>query len=472
MRERPSRYNFTVHGQSGEVALFNARTGCVIAMHGRDGGTLADSLLDPSFCYSDEDVPAPVALELREGGFVVDKHFDELQNIRERYWNARGVTPPVLTITTTMNCNLGCYYCYEQRSSEKLVFSQIPELLALAERLVTASGQRSLHVDWYGGEPLLNAEFIELASAQLQQLCRQRDFRYVACIISNGSQWPADVEAFVARHRLRQVQISFYGLRAHHNKRRRYRKGYGTSGSSSFDEAVALVDRLVNCTQVDVRFNIDRRNHTDLLPFIDFARSRGWFCAPYPAVIQPARPAAYSDSSAFMREWELSVGEFDTLRAAVRAAAGSALKVEESEVPDGFPFPKTSVCAALARNSVVVGAEGLTYRCGLQVGEKARAVGALSAAPSVTPSRSDDSWWNNFDPSQAPTCSKCSFLPVCWGGCPKKHLERDQHALNEQGRYWRTNLPRFIAKAAGISEVRDPVVSEQLQFRPVTGDSI
>lgn len=281
--------------------------------------------------------------------------------------------------------------------------------------------------------------------------------------MSSSSRRTADVAGFVARHRIRQVQISFDGLNANHNKRRRYRKGQGSG--DSFTRAVELVDALVQCTRVDVRFNIDRGNQDDLLPFIDFAESRGWFIGAFPAVFQPARLSSYSGSSAFMRRHELTMEEFDALRARARDRLKDIGRIEESELPDGVLRPKTSVCAALAANSIVVGAEGSTYRCGLQVGEAQRAVGAIASrqrSDLVTP---DSDWWQNFDPTLAPTCSRCSFLPVCWGGCPKKHLEGDDHALREQGQYWRNNLPRLVAAAAGLQDIREEVVPIEMQFR-------
>ena len=162
------------------------------------------------------------------------------------------------------------------------------------------------------------------------------------------------MEGFVRRHRIRQAQISFDGLKANHDKRRRYRKGFGGQGASSFENAVRLVDRLVQCTRVDVRFNIDRGNSSDLLPFVELARVRGWFNAPYPAIFQPARLSSYWAASAFMRAQELPLDEFDRLRALVRDELDGEATLEKSEVPDGFPYPKTSVCAALAANSLVV----------------------------------------------------------------------------------------------------------------------
>ena len=161
---------------------------------------------------------------------------------------------------------------------------------------------------------------------------------------------------------------------------------------------------------------------------------------------------------------EMSADEYDTLRASVRSLAGADIQVEEAEVPDGFPYPKTSVCAALASRSEIIGADGLKYRCGLQVGEQHRAVGTVrpELAQRVF---ADSEWWEGFDPTTLPSCSRCSFLPICWGGCPKKHLDGDKHALDEQSLYWRSNLPRLVAARFGF--ITDPgfAFSETDQFR-------
>ncbi len=151
--------------------------------------------------------------------------FDELAAIRERYWLARGRTPMVLTLTTTQDCNLGCYYCYESRSGAALNARDIPAIVNWVRDRLSASAKDSIHVDWYGGEPLLNLEFVENASAALQGLCAELDVSYSASIISNGTCWPEDLPAFIRRHRIRQVQISFDGLKENHDKRRRYRRG-------------------------------------------------------------------------------------------------------------------------------------------------------------------------------------------------------------------------------------------------------
>ena len=51
----------------------------------------------------------------------------------------------------------------------------------------------------------------------------------------------------------------------------------------------------------------------------------------------------------------------------------------------------------------------------------------------------------------------------------RKHLDKDDHGLNEQSIYWRNNLPRLIAKRAGLSELQSANIPEEMQFRAVEG---
>jgi uncharacterized protein len=462
-----SRYNFNVPVEGGSL-LYNSNTGAVLRLSGPDATELTEALCSGIVEVSDSLLPPGILKQLETGGFIVPPGTDELEIIRNRFWAARKETPMVITLTTTMDCNLGCYYCYESRSKERLGKKHLSDICDLIIQALRTRNRKSLHVDWYGGEPLLNLDFIEQASPEIQRVCEIEKARYSASVISNGTAWPMDVGHFVKRHRIRQVQVSFDGLHDNHKARRRYRKAYAADdNSNSFETIATLVDQLLDYTRVDIRLNLDRQNQNDLLPFVDFARDRGWFTRDFPAVIQPARLAAYSERSAFMRANELDVREYDEIRNHLRGYVHSEIKVEEAEAPDGFAFPKTSVCAALAMDSLVVGADGLHYRCGLQVGEKHRAIGNLPGLSNDVGHNKypDKEWWESFDPTILQNCSRCSFLPICWGGCPKKHLESDKHALEEQSRFWRANLPRLITSRFGLHPPQGFKFSEIHQFR-------
>jgi uncharacterized protein len=458
-----SRYTFRLPLEAG-FALYNASTGAVLRLDGPDADELSALLAGPRAVVEADALPPQLLPGMRRNGFLVDPGADELEPIRERYWAARGDAPIVLLVTTTMDCNLGCYYCYESRSSDTLRTADAEGIVAIARERLERQGKTRLHVDWYGGEPLLNLEFLEAASLALQRHCAAAGVTYHASAISNGTCWPDAVGDFVRRHALRQVQISFDGLRDNHDKRRRYRRDYRPSAeASSFDRAVGLVDQLLEHTRVDVRFNVDPGNMDDFAGFVAMAKSRGWFDAPFRCVVMPARLQAFSDRSAFMRRREVTDEEFDAIEEHARCALPPEA-LDAQDVVDGFPFPRTSVCGALADDSAVVGADGLEYRCGLQVGERHRAVGRFGSAQDDE-SFPDADWWKAFDPTTRPTCSRCSFLPVCWGGCPKRHLDDSRADLDREGRFWRHYLPRQIAAGFGERPPTGFAYSPVDQFR-------
>lgn len=415
-----SRYTFRVRLTEG-FALYNSSTGSVLRLGGPDAEELSALLSGDRTLISQRALDEALIIRLRRNGFLVDPDFDEVAAVQEHYWAARGNAPVVLVVTTTMDCNLGCYYCYESRWADALAIKDVATLVRIADERLGRQGKRTLHVDWYGGEPLMNPGFLEEGSLALQSFCRSGWIKYHASIVSNGTRWPAEVGPFVIRHKIRPVQISFDGMKANHDRRRRYRADYRSpTDTSSFEQATVLVDKLVRHTRVDIRFNADHGNAGDLTHFIRFAVSRGWFDAPFRCVFMVAKLSAYSDRSTFLRPHELSQEQFEELQ----RIAGSMLPTESQDDQDlvgGLPHPRTSVCGALAPNSAVVSADGLEYRCGLQVGEPHRAVDRLGpqltflGQPEVF---HDRGWWDGFDPTTLPTCSRCSFLPMCWEAAP------------------------------------------------------
>lgn len=478
-RVQASRYNFSfVRGE--RVVLFNGRTGTSWVVEGSDAALMARELSAAVQTWSSKDWQNELLQPLLRGGFLIDPVFDEVAEVRQRFWDARREAPMVVTVTTTLDCNLACYYCYEERSQQRLEHTDVSQIVDWVARRLAASGKRSVHVDWYGGEPLLNPELIEMLSRSLQALCKDREVSYVASIVSNGTLWPGDVAGFVSRHALREVQISLDGLEQHHNRRRRYRRGHRPDDdTSAFTKAVELINVLLDHVRVDLRVNVDPGNAGDAVPLMRMARERGWFERRFPLIVAPARLARYSERSGFMRQHGLETPVFDALAAKMRDECGNTVQFEDPYVSKGQLQPRMSVCAALADDSVVFGADKALYRCGLQVSEPQRAVGRLDqGARRVIPIRpageaisgSDEGWWARYDPTEESRCGSCSFLPLCWGGCPKHHLEHDHHALLEQCGYWRRNLARYVLRPwieeAQSADLSDYELGDTDQFRP------
>jgi len=343
------------------------------------------------------------------------------------------------------------------------------DLVRLAETKIRQSGRRKkLNVEWFGGEPLLNREFLEAASTALQELCAREGVVYRANIVSNGTCWPDDVGSFVERHKINVAQITIDGSPEQHNRRRRVRSGREDSigGASSFDAAWATIGKLLDHIRVDVRVNVDAKNAEEVFTVIALARASGWMSKPNKVFIYPAKLFKASEHVDFIRRGELSEDEFAHLNERVRREL-----TPEYSVPEFYdkPLPKHYVCGALAYDSAGVGADGRLYRCSLQLTEPHRSVGTLAAAEvrrlPVVGQSSDSAWWDSYDPTQNKKCSVCSFLPLCMGGCAKTQLEQDAIAIEQNTQYWRSTLPKTVARYIGATCRDDYVLGEREQFR-------
>ena len=93
----------------------------------------AEALVDAAATFTGAEFPGTLFGQLVRGSYLVAEGFDELGAIQDSYWQARNETPVVLTITTTTDCNLGCYYCYQERGAERLATRDILSSNSLAD---------------------------------------------------------------------------------------------------------------------------------------------------------------------------------------------------------------------------------------------------------------------------------------------------------------------------------------------------
>ncbi|MGO8063910.1 SPASM domain-containing protein [Rhizobium leguminosarum] len=458
---RTSRYNLSVPTDNQGTLLYNSRTGASRRFAGDDASDLVAALCIHPASLDENDIEPTILSSLAEGGFVLPEGFDELASIRGIYNRARQDAAIIVTITLTNNCNLGCFYCFQKRDDASLSYGDRSEICRHVEELLRSSGKQSLHIDWYGGEPMLNQTFLRELSSDLQSLCASLGVRYSASMLSNGTLWPSDAVAFVTENRIDRLQLTFDGFEKSHSKVRRPRRGY--ESKDSFGLLAALVCQLKDHVKLDLRYNLGPTNADDLISLCHFGNSKGWFSTPSKATLQIAKLTPYSNEVEFLRKIEVSYAEFEAVRDQVRAIVPEEFLDRTAEL-DRYPSPRESVCAAIAEDSIVIGADGKLYNCGLQVTEPHRSVGELVAGASDTQMQ-EGMFWSNFDPTQGKRCGKCTFLPLCWGACPKLHLENDMASLEQQSDFWRAMLPRRLAASLDLRLEAGFAFTERDQFK-------
>ena len=413
--------------------------------------------------------------EFLRARFFVPVEEDETAFLRRRNEWTRRNDPFLVTITTTLDCNFDCYYCYEDKSPVYLSRELCDEILAYIERQVEAKDHPKVFTDWYGGEPMLNRDAIEYFSARAIDYCARKGIGYSSSMISNGTHWPEDARGFVERNRINHVQITLDGPARHHNVRRAYKPGHEQE-KSSFDVVAETVDRLLGATRVYLRINVDPGVGRSALELVDVFLERGWLAPgakvyPYLAPIGPMTEHCgfIGDSEKFQRFQE----DYAEIKREFQREVARHMGPKGVEHLQIYPSTRRMNCAAVGDNSVIFGPEGLMYKCGLDVGSAERAFDSLVPAPAPPPREkqrgsspfvilkegapavgSKAHPYHAYDPFTHERCSQCQYLPICMGGCPKTWFEGNEFYLSRQSAHWEKNFENLIRVYANSSMAR------------------
>lgn len=121
-----------------------------------------------------------------ENGFFVDDSVDELKLSEKALVKEQmNSTHLLLTIIPTLNCNLDCMYCYQHdmhNSAKRISRNTLHGIIAEIQQ---DDELTSVHVEWNGGEPLLEIELIKQFSSELVELCDRKGIAYTSSISTN-----------------------------------------------------------------------------------------------------------------------------------------------------------------------------------------------------------------------------------------------------------------------------------------------
>lgn len=156
---------------------------------------------------------------LKKQGLIVDDDVDEEKKALLKYMKAIDNGRLELIILPTMNCNFRCPYCYENREGGIMSDETIDNIVSFTQKIIV--GAKSIHVSWFGGEPLVALSVIEKLSDKLMRLARVYKKPYTSSMTTNG--YLLSYEIFMKLYRKYHVtsyQITLDGRAQFHNKTR------------------------------------------------------------------------------------------------------------------------------------------------------------------------------------------------------------------------------------------------------------
>ena len=389
----PSRYNVVSHPVGNRVVVFNTLTQNA-AIFDRDEWALITS--------------SPSHADAFSMGFIVERGADERGiAIRLRSELKRiGKSGLSVTIVPSVGCNFSCGYCYNGIHGAKTVSGRPKSLessIQYADRNLEHGS--SLRVTWYGGEPLLFQKNIEDWSRPLQEIASARGCSYEADILTNGAAITAATPGVLERSGIRHVQVSIDWPPAESGRR---------MGTMTAEQTLDLVLRKIDLIPEDIGLTIRINTFPGFLA--DFPRLVGDIRGKVKRNVSVYCHRIYESSDDGLNDDSSKVFRYRSSKEYSRDyLSAKAILREAGYHQDYFPSRLIdAVCIAQSASGVIANAEGEFRKCPREiVGE-----GAVSKIDNTGNEVLEA--YRSFDASLGEECSKCTFLPICHGGCVKE----------------------------------------------------
>ena len=164
------------------------------------------------------------------------------------------------TIFPTTNCNARCSYCFEiGRRKYNMTFNTA---LKVADYITTQSKGAKVVLRWFGGEPLLNVNSINLICSNLKK--NKIDFE--SKMATNGFLFDKQLVMTIKNiWNLSQVQITIDGTRDYYNKIKQYR-----TSTDAFSRVLSNIQLLTEShIKVVIRLNVSEENSEELISLVN-----------------------------------------------------------------------------------------------------------------------------------------------------------------------------------------------------------
>lgn len=337
--------------------------------------------------------------KLYEDRFIVEDDYDEMKEIQRRHWRAVNSADELrITVIATLKCNSDCIYC-DQRNLDFQYSEMTEDDFDRLYEFLTGASQKKIHINWYGGEPLL-------AKDKILKFCAKADkderHTYSYSISTNASVFDERFFRMMERYGLTNVTVSVVGTGELHSTLR-------PSAEYDFGCVVKNIISMTRYTNVIVNLNLCKSNIGNIKNIFEelsgyrhsslsFSFSR--------IVSYDHRPCA---------EIELDV---DTYMKCVIDSANWALD-HQFHISDMSCFQNFGVyCGVYARNNYVVGPGLYLYQCDRSYDPRDSFAQIVNGALVYHLNQ------NNcadaelcIDPYQFDECRVCKLLPYCNGGC-------------------------------------------------------
>lgn len=346
--------------------------------------------------------------KLVTNGIIVDDNLNEL-SVYRYYYNSIQYSEIhdelKIVYVPTYNCNLKCFYCFEESSNkiinqpDKTTIEQL--ILFIKNQLVLHPTYKKLSLILFGGEPLIcKNQCIDLCK-KLSILLHEKNITFNPKIITNATLLDEKVvEELIIPYNM-NIQITLDGVKDIHDQRKIYKNGNGTYKQIYF--AIDLLNKLGYKDNIDLRLNIDKNNIHCIEPI--FQKFHNKVKLIYIGLLRP-----YGNNKCNFESC-ISQNEFHIN---YKKQVLPILK-KYNMIDSLLDVTKQHPCGMNRLNTFIIDTYLDVYKCENLLGDKNHVVGHIvNGELKKYPAYYQQVAWTPFNSK----CNKCSLLPACAGSCP------------------------------------------------------
>lgn len=252
-----SRYNEFVQGQDEVHALFNCRTRMWI------------TLIPELYIFLKKNVENLREIEYRhptlyktlvDNKFIVKSLELEISECMEECKSKLNSSKILkLTVNPTLDCNLRCWYCYEQHlHGSCMTPTTIEAIYKYINRCLFNGRYDRLQLSFFGGEPLMKFDkVVNPMLLQVKNICKKYNVEFAASFTTNGVLLTKRVRSAIKSITTNvAVQIPFDGDANLHDSVKKFPNGQGSYQIVKRNAREAAIDGF----RVTIRCNATKSN--------------------------------------------------------------------------------------------------------------------------------------------------------------------------------------------------------------------
>jgi uncharacterized protein len=332
-----------------------------------------------------------------------------------------------LIIMPTLNCNFSCWYCYETHTKAMMSSDTVCNIIAYIKILIYERRISSLHLDWFGGEPLLGFDkIIKPIAAEAKKICKNKDVTFWMTMTTNGFLLKESMIPFFKEYNLNSFQITLDGNEEQHNRVRYFGKQKRGSYSTIVNNIGLLAKNNVG-VQLRINYTKDMLDTiSDIIPY--FSQDiRSNILVALAQVWQDRKKNTASDD-----RWLFEKEIYSLFMKA-------GYRVFDHKIGTGRVYS----CYADSMSTAVINYDGRVFKCTTPDFENTQEDGILT--------EKGISWDENriahrlaratFDRK---LCLRCKYLPICSGGCSTHQSDITNRCHFKK--YYKTEISELIKK--------------------------